>query len=122
MNDIKQELRSGGNVTHVLNILVSRQKSEDEEKTILQEIYKIIANKEILKDIDGFQVPITWRTSTKTSPHYHANVQLFTDTVVKQHTKKLRQDIFTQLDPQLTTGLDIQVTKHLSKPSTLDFV
>lgn len=54
------------------------------------------------KLINDVRVTITWRTSARpsSSSYYHADVTLFTDVVVKHHTKLLFKDILGELNAQ----------------------
>ena len=123
LNDIKQELRNGGNVTHILNVKVSRQRRPEEGTSIRQEIFKRIANVNLAKNVNGIPVSIKWRTTaSSTSAYYHADVPLFTDIVVKRHTEQLLHDILTNLNPRFdnvfangTTGLAFLVSKPLTR-------
>ncbi|KAI9102727.1 hypothetical protein DFS34DRAFT_407099 [Phlyctochytrium arcticum] len=111
LNDIKNILRAGGNVTHILKVKVSRQRNSQEGNAIRAEIYQRIANIPVTKQIGGMAVSITWRTSaTTTSAYYHADVPFFTDIVVKGHSEKLLPDILTTLILVGTTGLAFLVS------------
>ncbi|KAJ3170939.1 hypothetical protein HDU87_008641 [Geranomyces variabilis] len=85
--NIKTTLRGGGNVTHILNVKVSRP---ERGNAMRQAIFQAIANVPVVQQ---------WRTSaTTTSAYYHANVPLFTDLVVKRHTVLLLRSILHDLD------------------------
>ncbi|KAJ3065851.1 hypothetical protein HK102_007803 [Quaeritorhiza haematococci] len=123
LNDIKGVIRSGGNVTHILNVKVSRQMSAEQGTAIRRAIYQRIANKPLTKHVTGVPATITWRTTaTSSSAYYHADVPLFTDIVVKEHTKQLLRDILNAIDNQFgnvftsgITGLAFLVSKPLSR-------
>lgn len=75
LNDIKNHIRQGGNVTHILNVKVSNQRSPEEGNRIHQKIFQQIANTAQTKNVMGLNFAITWRTSaTATSAYYHCDV------------------------------------------------
>jgi hypothetical protein len=128
LNDIKMVIRNGGNVTHILNVKVSNEQENGKGNSIRQEIFRRIQGKPIVKMVNGREVDITWMSSaSKSSSYYYANVTDFTDTVVKQHTKLLLQDLLVELDPlfdqvftKRLTGLAFLVTLPLTRRVALD--
>lgn len=126
--DIKKHIRNGGNVTHILNVDVSRQRSAEEGTLIRQMIFRNINNKPIVKEVGPINVSITWRTSSlQTSAYYHCDVGgLLGDVAVKEHTKLLLRDLLTSLDGQFNniftngvTGVALLVTKPLVREVVL---
>ncbi len=128
LNDIKQHVRNGGNVTHILNVKVSRQTSAEEATRIRQMIFRAINNIPITKAIGPMNVTITWRTSaSQTTSYYHCDVGgWLSDVAVKEHTKLLLRDLLKALDGQFNniftnrvTGVAFLVTKPLSRQVVL---
>ncbi|KAJ3262287.1 hypothetical protein HK103_002701 [Boothiomyces macroporosus] len=130
LNDIKNVLRQGGNVTHILNLKVSNQPDTATGDEIRKAIYRQIANRQLTHQVLGVAVTITWRTSAKqTSAYYHCDVAgLFGDRAVKLHTQVLLQHVLNAIDNQFNnifstnrTGLSFIVTKPLARPPVPDF-
>ena len=98
MNEIKDEIRQGRDVTHVLNVKISRQGEEGTGDRIRKAIFQRVANRAIPKRVEGQQVTITWKTSaTKTSAYYYCDSP-FTNRYVIGHTKILLRDILNDID------------------------
>ena len=98
LNDIKQVIRNGGNVTHILNVKVSNQPESNIGNRIRRRIFNLINGHPITKQLDGIPVTITWRSNANSSSaYYHADVSFFTDLVVKRHTKALLSDLLGML-------------------------
>jgi len=98
LNDIKNEIRQGRDVTHVLNVKVSRQGEEGTGNRIRTAVFARIANRAITKHVQGQQVTVTWRTSaTRTSAYYYCD-SAFTNRYVVGHTKVLLKDILDAID------------------------
>lgn len=127
LKDIKQVVRQGGNVTHILNIKVSRQPSAEVGKHIKTAIFNFIANIPIQKIVNGHAISFTWRTSaTTTSAYYHCDAGCYNDIAVKEHTKILLRDLLKDLDAQFnnifvngTTGVAFLVSKPLVREVVL---
>ena len=123
LNDIKKVLRNGSNVTHILNVKLSCQCNNETGTSILQAIFRKIANKCIRQQVQGVFVDITWRTSAaSSSAYYHADVCIYNDLAVKLHTKQLLHSLLTEIDAQFghffengTTELAFIVSKPLTK-------
>lgn len=123
LNDIKNHLRHGGNVTHILNVKVSRQPDNETRIAIRQSIFERIANRPICLNVNGIPVTVKWNTSAKcSSAYYYADVPMFTDIVVKAHSKILLRNILNEIDEQFnqiftedTTGLALLVTRPLMR-------
>ncbi len=56
LNDIKQHIANGGNVTHILNVKVSNQPDNIVESRVRQLIFKQINNNPITINVDGTPV------------------------------------------------------------------
>ena len=98
LNDIKNEIRQGRDVTHVLNVKVSKQGEEGTGNRIRAAVFTRVANRAITKNVQGQQVTITWRTSaTRTSAYYYCD-SAFTNRYVIGHTKILLRDILNDID------------------------
>ena len=130
LNDIKNVLRQGGNVTHILNVRVSNQPDSITGDEIRKAIYREIANRPITHEVhQGVPVTITWRTSAKqTATSYHCDVDIFGDRAVKLHTQALLQHVLIAIDDQFDNifsnnraSVAFFVTKPLAKPPVPDF-
>jgi hypothetical protein len=128
LNDIKQHIATGGNVTHILNVKVSRQPSYEIGTQIKQDIFRHIRGNAITKMVNGVAVAITWRSNARAcSAYYHADVGgMFGDFAVKEHTKILLRDMLHTLDDKFvgifeatTTGLAFLVTCPLVREVVL---
>jgi hypothetical protein len=122
LNDIKQHIRQGGNVSHILNVKVSRQPSSEVGTRIRQEIFRRINETPITIMLSNIPITITWRSSArKSSAYYHSDVGgIFGDVAVKGHTKLLLSRILAQIDGQFNhifsnnqTGLVFMVSRPL---------
>ncbi|KAJ3400718.1 hypothetical protein HDV05_000948, partial [Chytridiales sp. JEL 0842] len=128
LNDIKNVLRNGGNVTHILNVELSRQMDKQTGDSIRNAIFQRIRNNPIQKVVHGVHVTITWRTSaSSSSAYYHADVPYFTDLIVKRHTEQLLQDLLEELNGQFNnifmdgmTGLAFLISKPLTREVVID--
>jgi hypothetical protein len=127
-NDIKHHIRRGGNVTHILNVKVSRQGTTETGSRIRREISRRIQGTPITKDVNGVPVTITWRSNARTSSaYYHADVGgMFGDLAVKLHTRLLLTDILNQIDLPFNgiftngaTGLAFMVSRPLMRQVVL---
>lgn len=128
LNDIKRTIRNGGNVTHILNIKISGEPNNTRGTAIRRRIFQIIANNPRVEQVQEFQVPISWITSAQnSSAYYHSNNPMFTDMVVKEHTKTMLRRIINQIDSDFgnvfrngTTGIAFMVTKPLTREIIID--
>ncbi|TPX45976.1 hypothetical protein SeLEV6574_g03515 [Synchytrium endobioticum] len=119
LNAINRAIQEGRNITHILNLKVSNQPNEAVGNRLRQAIFQHINNNPITKMVNGTTVIITWKSeNVATSAYYYANIQLFTDVAVQEHTKQLFADLLEQLDEQFghifstrETGLAFLVTK-----------
>jgi hypothetical protein len=112
INDIKNHVRQGGNVTHILNVKVSNQRNADEGNRIRQRIYQYIANTAHALNILGMNFAITWRTSASyTSTNYHCDVGgMLGDLAVKEHTKALLRNVLNALDHEFGQVFSLAIT------------
>jgi hypothetical protein len=98
LNDIKNEMRQGRNVTHVLNVKISRQGEAGTGNRIRSAIFGRMANRTITKIVHGQQVTVTWRTSAKRTSAYYFCESEFNNINVVGHAKVLLKDIIEDID------------------------
>ena len=128
LNDIKQHIQSGGNVTHILNVKISRQGTNDVGNQIRQHLFQRINNCPIQCMVNGMNVTITWRSNaTSSSAYYHADVMgMLGDTAVQRHTEILLTRLLAALNERFdnvfrdgATGLAFLVSKPLVREVAL---
>lgn len=127
LNDIKRVIRAGGNVTHILNVKVSREQENAKGSSIRQEVFRRIQGIPIVERVNRRDVDITWFSSAiQSTAYYYANVPDFTDHVLKKHTKLLLCRLLKELDPLFgnvftngLTGLAFLVTRPLVRKVVL---
>ena len=123
LNDIKNIIRNGGNVTHILNIKISKQPTSEIGNEIRRRLFRSIRGIPIVKAVGGMNVTITWRSSANSSSaYYHSDNAYITDLAVKEHTKMMLRDLLNTLDNTFNnifsngiTGLSFIVTKPLTR-------
>ena len=128
LNDIKQHVKDGGNVTHILNVQMSQRLNSEKATCAKQAIYRFIQGIAITYTINSMNVTITWRASTDQTSAYHADVGgMYGDVAVKRHTNMLLQTLIHQLDPLFefcftqgitgikTTEISLVVTRPLMR-------
>jgi hypothetical protein len=128
LNDIKNEIRQGRVVTHVLNVTISRWGEEGTGVRIVRAIFECIANTPITKLVLGKKVTVTWRTSAKRNADYYFCDNPFTNLYVVGHTELLLRDIVDAIDATFNhvftrgeTGIGFVVTNPaLHKVLTLE--
>ena len=80
----------------------------------------------INKVVNGYPIPITWRTTARTtSAYYHCDGGMFNDIAVKEHTKVLLRDVLMAMDNQfgnIFTQGNTGVAFLLSKPLVREVV
>jgi hypothetical protein len=59
---IQDEIRAGGDVSHILNVKVANKKDRGVVRRIKAAIFKRIANKPITRFIEGYKVTLKWKT------------------------------------------------------------
>jgi hypothetical protein len=128
LNDIKNHIRQGGNVTHILYVKIANQPDNTIGNAIRLAIFRRICGIPITRRVNGMNVTITWRSAAvQTSAYYHADVQgMLGDTAVKLHSMSLLRNILTVIDAQFeniftngTTGVSFLVTKPLVREVVL---
>jgi hypothetical protein len=123
LNTIKNELREGRNVSHILNVKLSNQQGIERGNAIRQAIYKKINSITITKVVNNRNVDITWKSSaTQTSAYYYTDVEgFYGDVAVKTHTAILLSDLLNQLRPVFgEISLAFLVTRPLVREVALD--
>lgn len=121
LDDIKDIIRSGGNVTHVLNVNVANEPDADTGNQIRSAVFRTINGVPKTIEVNGLPVVITWTANARRSlAYYYADVA-FVDRYVKKHTESLVREIKSQLDGTFhnifangTTDLKFLVTKPLT--------
>ena len=88
-NDINAHIYGGGNVSHILNVIITEPTTTDIANQIREQVFQKINNFPIKFNINQIDVVITWRSKT-ISNHYHADVMgMYGDVAVKLHTEML---------------------------------
>jgi len=88
-NDMNTHIYGGGNVSHILNIIIHAPSTNDVANQIRQEVFDKINNVPIKFTIDHTDVVITWRSNDNLYS-YHADVMgMYGDVAVKLHTEML---------------------------------
>lgn len=96
LNDIKDYVRNGGNVTHILYVEVINASSSDVRNRIRQTIFNVIGNTPVQINVNGHAIAFTWRTRARsTSDYYHCDAGIYNDIAVKEHTKILLRDLLS---------------------------
>jgi hypothetical protein len=114
-NDMNVHIYGGGNVSHILNVIINEQTTSDAANQIRQQVFHKINNVPIKFNIQQLDVVITWR-SKAISNHYHADVMgIYGDNAVKLHTEMLLRMFDTSAYGDCLGGptLDFIVTKPL---------
>lgn len=124
--DIKRTVKGGGNVSHILTVEVSYRTNTETEAQIKDYIFRRMAGVPITQIIEGVNVAITWRTSAVSgTSHYHADVKMFTDMVVKQHTQLLLRELLVELSIKFNLSFmngDARLHLLLTRPLTKQIV
>lgn len=106
----KQYSEVYGNFTHILNIEIDKGLSKEEEEQLISDIYYLINDREIKKNISNTNIGVTWRTID--FYHYYTNGNgILSDKGIYEHTKLLLDDIH-----QVRNSDKMNIT--LSKPLT----
>jgi hypothetical protein len=86
-----------GNFSHILNIKIDKSLSEDEKRIILFDIYDLINEKDIKKNISNTIISIKWRVYDESDLlHYFTDSNgILSDKEVYEHTKLLLNNIKT---------------------------
>ena len=128
MNDVKRDMRQGGNISHILNVQISQTPSDEVGSQIRRHIFRLIQGNPITKLIHGMNVTITWRSTSTTSPTcYHTDVGgILGDVAVKRHAEMLLHDILVDLNNNFDhifdngiSGLAFLVSRPLIRQTAL---
>ena len=88
-NDINAHIYGGGNVSHILNVIMTEPTTNDIANQIRQQVFHKINNVPIRFNINQTDVVITWR-GNENLHSYHADVMgMYGDVAVKLHTEML---------------------------------
>ena len=88
-NDINEYIYGGGNVSHILNVIINEPTTNDIANQIRQQVFQKINNCPIRFNINRIDVVITWRSNDNLHS-YHADVMgMYGDGAVKLHTERL---------------------------------
>mgnify|MGYP001035834076 CR=1 FL=1 len=86
---IKNYINEGGNVSHILNVIISLQTPSNIMTQIRQQVFDKINNIPIMFNINGMKITITWR-SNAISNYYYTDIKgIYGDMAVKLHTEML---------------------------------
>jgi hypothetical protein len=106
-----------GNFSHILNIKLDKSLSEDEKRIILFDIYDLINEKDIKKNISNTVISITWRVYDESDLlHYFTDSGILSDKEVYEHTKLLLNNIKTITGAKNSDKFIIILSKPLTKP------
>jgi hypothetical protein len=110
-----------GNFSHILNIKIDKSLSEDEKRIILFDIYDLINEKEIKKNISNTIITIKWRVYDESDLlHYFTDSGgILLDKEVYEHTKLLLNNIKTITGAKNSDKFIIILSKPLTKPVCL---
>ena len=111
--DINTHIYGGGNVSHILNVMINQKTTNDIANNIRQQVFDKINNVPITFTIHNLDVVITWR-SNAISNYYHADVMgIYGDVAVKLHTERLLKQF--EMSDYDDAKLDFRVTKPLAR-------
>jgi hypothetical protein len=110
-----------GNFSHILNIKIDKSLSEDEKRIILFDIYDLINEKDIKKNISNTIISIKWRVYDESDLlHYFTDSNgILSDKEVYEHTKLLLNNIKTITGAKNSDKFIIILSKPLTKPVCL---
>jgi hypothetical protein len=110
-----------GNFSHILTIKIDKSLSEDEKRIILFDIYDLINEKEIKKNISNTIISIKWRVYDESDLlHYFTDSNgILSDKKVYEHTKLLLNNIKTITGAKNSDKFIIILSKPLTKPVCL---
>jgi len=106
-----------GNFSHILNIKIDKSLSEDEKRIILFDIYDLINEKEIKKNISTKIISIKWRVYDDSDLlHYFTDINgILLDKEVYEHTKLLLNNIKTITGAKNSDKFIIILSKPLTE-------
>ena len=124
LNGVRQIVRGGGKVTHILKVEVARHVSAEIADRIQTAIYNHIANVAIKTIVNGLPVTITWTPADAAYPaYYHLNSVMFSDVAIHHHTQALLRQLIDRLNPDFdngftngTIGVALLVSQGLKRP------
>ena len=88
-NDMNAHIYGGGNVSHILNVIINEPTTNDIANQLRQQVFTKINNVPIMLNINHTDVVITWRSNDNLYS-YHADVMgMYGDVAVKLHTEML---------------------------------
>jgi hypothetical protein len=87
--NIHTHVTNGGNVSHILNVIISLQTTNDITNQIRQQVFDKINNIPIMFNINGMEIVITWHSNTVSNYYYCDIAGLYGDIAVKLHTEML---------------------------------
>ena len=110
-----------GNFSHILNIKIDKSLSEDEKRIILFDIYDLINEKDIKKNISNTIISIKWRVYDESDLlHYFTDSNgILSDKEVYEHTKLLLNNIKTITGAKNSDKFIIILSNPLTKPVCL---
>ena len=112
MKEIDDLVQSGGNITHILDVRITNQRTQEEGQKIRRRIFQYIANTPRYQTVRGMNFPIKWRTSaTMSTSTYHCDLYgLLGDTAVKEHSKALLYEVLKSLDNEFDSIFSRKIT------------
>ena len=110
-----------GNFSHILNIKIDNSLSEDEKRIILFDIYDLINEKDIKKNISNTIISIKWRVYDESDllNYFTDSNGILSDKEVYEHTKLLLNNIKTITGAKNSDKFIIILSKPLTKPVCL---
>jgi len=114
-NDINTHVYGGGNVSHILNVIINEPTTNDIANQIRQQVFHQINNVPITFNINNLNVVITWRSNDNLN-YYHADVMgIYGDVAVKLHTEMLLKlfDVIGEYGDDDCFGMEFMITKPL---------
>ena len=106
-----------GNFSHILNIKIDKNLSEDEKRIILFDIYDLINEKEIKKNISNTIISIKWRVYDESDllNYFTDSNGILSDKEVYEHTKLLLNNIKTITGAKNSDKFIIILSKPFTK-------
>ena len=106
-----------GNFSHILNIKIDKSLSEDEKRIILFDIYDLINEKEIKKNISNTIISIKWRVYDESDllNYFTDSNGILSDKEVYEHTKLLLNNIKTIIGAKNSDKFIIILSKPFTK-------
>lgn len=87
-NSVQDMIRGGTRITHLLNIKISKEPTNIGSQ-LRQDIYNWLNNKEHSVRIQDYDITILWKSTASSSSEYYADIPLFTNQVIKEHTRAI---------------------------------